>query len=173
MTTCNVDEEAEKVRPVIRSAFPHAISDRPQIYGAHNTTLLRTCFRIGEAINVGCYAVRTGKNLLIELYARVQTSWRDRGQEGRQHFIFKDIYHDKPPYMKGTFVLLADHKPSDAGSKAFLASQSNNSVCRLLARIKRGHTLLELDILSIWQASWEDVDHVAGIYGGTNGVKTA
>ena len=37
-------------------------------------------------------------------------------------------------------------------------------MCRAVARMKREGMKWRLEVLSIWEASWEDVDYVAGIY---------
>lgn len=37
-------------------------------------------------------------------------------------------------------------------------------MCRMIARMKRDGTKWRLEILNVWQADWEDVEHVAEIY---------
>lgn len=78
-----IDEEAQK--PIVRSAFPAAVRDRSPVIGLSSNTVLKTCFRVGEAINQSCQAVKTGNAILIELYARVLVSERDSTQ---QRFTF-------------------------------------------------------------------------------------
>ena len=156
------NQDAEK--RIVRTAFPAAILDRSPVFGATNATTLRVCFRIGEALNVGCSAVRSNKNVLLELYARVTESWREEKPGRHQHFVFHDLYHDKPPYLTGTFDLWNESRLWELDSRAFLAAREGGTMCRAIARMKRDGMKWRLEVLSIWEASWEDVEHVAGIY---------
>lgn len=159
-----------KPKPITRTAFPDPVLDRSPIFGATNTTVLRTCFRLGEALNVGSHAVRNSKNVLLELYARVASSVR----EGRkQRFVFKDLYHDKPPHLEGDFELWSQSRLWDLDGKAFLNAEGAGVMCRAIARMKRDGTKWRMEVLSIWKAGWEDVQAVAGIFskdgmGGVN-----
>ncbi|KAK4549380.1 hypothetical protein LTR36_006377 [Oleoguttula mirabilis] len=149
---------------IVRKSFPPPVLDRSPIFGATNGTVLRTCFRVGEALNVGCHAVRTNKNVMLELYARVTSSWRE-GKPGRkQHFVFQDMYHDKQPHVSGTFGLWDQSRLWELDSTAFLVPRKEGIMCRVIARMRRDGLKWRLEMLSIWEASWEDVDFVAGIY---------
>lgn len=91
--------------PLVRSPFPKPLRDRSPILGLSSTGVLRTCFRIGEALNAASLAHRTGKDVIIELYARVTSS--SRQQEGyKQYFQFADLFHsERPPFLDGTYEL--------------------------------------------------------------------
>ncbi|KAK3637259.1 hypothetical protein LTR56_013797 [Elasticomyces elasticus] len=149
---------------IVRSPFPESVLDRSPIFGATNATVLRVCFRIGEALNAGCLAVRNNKNVLLELYARVTESHREEKPGRHQHLVFHDLYHDKPPYLTGTYDLWDQSRLWELDSRAFLSSRAEGTVCRAIARMKRDGMKWKLEVLSIWEASWEDVEHVAGIY---------
>lgn len=152
-----------KIRPIVRKPFQPAILDRSPVFGASKSVVLRTSFRVGEALNFGAQAVRTNNNAIIELYARVTVSRR----EGRkQHFLFKDLYHDKPPYLEGTYELFDQALLWDLDSKPFLKARGPGILSRVIARMKREGQKWRLEILNIWEASWEDVNYVAGIYTG-------
>lgn len=157
-------------KPVVRTPFPSAIRDRSPIWGASNTTVLRTCFRIGEALNVGCQAVRNNRPVLLELYARVVDSWQEgtKGGKGRkQLFTLHDLYHDKPPHIDASFVLCGQSKVWDLDTSRFLAKRDGGIVCRAIGQMKKaegGRGKWYINILSIWEATWEDVQAVAGIY---------
>ena len=157
-----VKEETSK--PIVRKPFPVQILDRSPIFGATNGTVLRTCFRIGEVLNVGCQAVRTSKNVLLELYARVIFSSREEKPVRRQHFLLKDLYHDNPPHVNGTFDLWDQSRLWDLDSEAFLVPRKEGITCRVIARMRRDGQKWRLEIFSIWEASREDVEYVAGIY---------
>ncbi|KXT14671.1 hypothetical protein AC579_6401 [Pseudocercospora musae] len=150
------------MQPIVRTPFPPAILDRSPIFGASSGVLLRTCFRLGEALNVGSQAVRSGKNAVIELYARVTCSSRN----GRkQYFNFKDLYHDRPPFCDGTFELWDQSNLWDLDSRPFLdASEDSSITCRAVGKMKREAQKWKLDILGIWAADAADVDFAAGIY---------
>ena len=106
--------------------------------------------------------------MLLEIYARVTSSHR----EGRkQHFVFKDLYHDQPPHLEGSFELWNQSRLWDLDSKAFLDMTEGGRMCRAIAKMKRdvaagatGGAKWRLEVLSIWEATWEDVDFVAGVY---------
>lgn len=113
---------------------------------------------------VGCQAVRANKNVLIELYARVTKSKRENHPGRKQSFVFKDLYHDKPPHLAGTFELLGQSQLWDLDSKAFLTIRPGGVLCRAIGRMKREVCEWRMDILNIWEASWEDITAVAGVY---------
>ncbi len=152
-------------RPMVRLPFPATMLDRSPIFGATNTTTLRTCFRIGEALKEGCQAVRCNRNVIVELFARVTASWREPHPSRKQHFAFKDLYHDKPPHLEGTYELWGQSRLWDMDSQAFLQTgkegKGGAKMCRVVARIRRVEMAWRLEVLSIWEADWEDVE-VAG-----------
>ncbi|KAL8771848.1 MAG: hypothetical protein Q9209_002786 [Squamulea sp. 1 TL-2023] len=154
--------------PFIRPVFPKPIRDRSPVLGLSSKTVLRTCFRIGEALNAGSTALRTRTDAVIELYARVTFSERPAGSV-KQLFHFADIFSpDKPPFLKGTYGLWKGVPLWDADSKAFLGEDGKGKMCRVVGRIGREERTrgLEMTVLSVWQADWEDVGIVKGIYCG-------
>lgn len=61
----------------------------------------------------------------------------------------------------------------DLDSRAFLGKEKKQDglMCRLIGKMKKdvekggvGKVKYRLEVLNIWEASWEDVDYVAGIY---------
>ncbi|EME88022.1 uncharacterized protein MYCFIDRAFT_126117, partial [Pseudocercospora fijiensis CIRAD86] len=149
------------MQPIVRKPFQPAILDRSPIFGASSAVLLRTCFRLGEALNVGSQAVRSGKSVVIELYARVTSSRRD----GRkQYFVLKDLYHDRPPFCDATFELWDQSYLWDLDSRPFLSASENSSItCRAIGKMKREAQKWRLDIVSIWAADASDVGFAAGV----------
>lgn len=157
---------SQAAKAIVRGPFPPAILDRSSIAGASKATLLRTCFRLGEALNTGSQAVRTNSNVVLELYARVTSSWREPPPGRKQHFVFADLYHDKPPHLEGTFELYNQATLWDLDSQAFLGASTSGTLCRAIVRMKRNpEQKWRLEILSIWEATWEDVAFAAGICG--------
>ena len=158
------------IKPIVRNPFPRPILDRSPIFGASPGTTLRTCFRIGEALKEGIAAIRANNNTVIELYARVKSSHR----EGRkQHFVFHDLYHTRPPYLEGTCEVWNQSRLWELDTRSFLSAQKTPAgvMCRAIARLKRKDVVAgkvkgwRLEVLSIWEAAWEDIDFIAGIYG--------
>ncbi|KAL8994401.1 MAG: hypothetical protein Q9188_007077 [Gyalolechia gomerana] len=151
--------------PFIRSPFPNPIRDRSPVIGLGTRTLLRTCFRIGEALNAGSLALRTKQDTVIELYARVVYSERPP-QSVKQRFQFSDIFSpDKPPFLKGTYGLWKGVELWDLDSKIFLGEKGKGKMARVVGRMGREEKSkgLEMTVLSIWEAGWEDVGVVKGI----------
>lgn len=121
---------------------------------------------MGEALNVGSNAVRNNKDVILELYARVTSSHREERPGRKQHFTFKDLYHDRRPHLQGSFDLWNQSQLWDLDGKVFLmADQRKDGImCRLIAKMKRDGSSWRLEVLSIWEAGWDDVETVAGIY---------
>lgn len=154
--------------PFIRPVFPNPIRDRSHVLGLSSRTLLRTCFRVGEALNAGSTALRTRKDAVIELYAHVSYSERPAGSV-KQHFQFADIFSpDKPPFLKGTYGLWKGVGLWDLDSKVFLWETGKGKMARVVGRIGREEKTrgLEMTVLSIWEANWEDVGICKGHYCG-------
>lgn len=51
----------------------------------------------------------------------------------------------------------------------FLIRRPQGIMCRMIARMRRDDTKWKLEILNVWEATWEDVEHVAGIYASSAG----
>ncbi|KAK5167012.1 uncharacterized protein LTR77_007741 [Saxophila tyrrhenica] len=153
-------------KPMVRLPFPNPVLDRSPIWGATNTTTLRTCFRIGEALKEGCQAVRSNRSVILELYARVTASWREPVPSRKQHFMFKDLYHDRPPHLEGTYELWGQSQLWDIDGQSFLqaAKKKGGVMCRVVARMKRVETKWRLEILSFWEAGWDDVELAGEIF---------
>ena len=166
----NLPEVAHKVPftvdgdpiPFMRPPFPKSVLDRSPIYGLINRTVLRTCFRIGEALNAASIASRACTDAVIELYARVIISCR----EGyKQYFQFADLFTDNPPYLSGVYAMLKDGGLWEQDSRPFLGEVGRGRMCRVLGRIKRGGSGkgVEMTILSVWECGWDDVGIAKGI----------
>ena len=152
--------------PFIRSSFPEPIRDRSRVLGLSSRTVLRTCFRIGEALNAGSTALRTRKDAVVELYAYVSSSERPAGSV-KQYFQFADIFSpDKPPYLKGTYGLWKGVGIWDVDSRVFLGEKGKGKMARVVGRIGREETTrgLEMTVLSVWEVDWEDVGICKGLY---------
>ena len=160
-------DAAGKHLPFARPPFPRPVLDRSPILGLSNATVLRTCFRIGEALNAATQASRSKIDAIIELYARTSTSTRGMNGGCKQHFQFKDLFSDKPPYLTGTSTVWKGVGLWDQDLKVFLRSTGQGKMCRVVGRMKRGKEQpgegWEMIVLSVWEVQWEDVGVAKGI----------
>ncbi|KAF2713863.1 hypothetical protein K504DRAFT_361300, partial [Pleomassaria siparia CBS 279.74] len=145
--------------PIVRPDFPTQVRDRSPVVGLSPDSRLRTCFRIGEAINTGRQAVKEGKCIILELYARVLSSRRDNT---KQSFVFCDLYHKKAPYINAVYDIRfwGSIDQFDHDSSRLL---QGTKLCRCIGRMKKEKGQWTFAILSIWEATWDDVMWVEGI----------
>ena len=135
--------------PFVRPAFPIKAVDNSLIPGLSNQTVLRTCFRIGQAFNG---ASRSSADVVIELYARVCESER---KGGRQKFWFADLFTDKPPWLVGWRENWVQFDLWNEDGQSFLGSAGKGLMCRVIGRMRKDtHREYELDISSIWPSNW-------------------
>jgi hypothetical protein len=52
----------------------------------------------------------------------------------------------------------------DDDSRPFIDASASGMMCRMIAKMKRDGGKWRLEILSIWPADWDDVEHAAKIY---------
>lgn len=151
--------------PFLRPPFPKMARDRSPILGLGTHMVLRTCFRIGEALNAASVASRANIDTIIELYARVISSEREPGSF-KQTFHFSDLFTaEKSPCLGGTYALWKGVKLWDQDAKVFLGNEGRGKMARTMGRIKREpvSNKWEMAILSVWQVDWADVGIAKGI----------
>ncbi|KAI9702875.1 MAG: hypothetical protein M1836_008089 [Candelina mexicana] len=151
-------------KPFVRPLFPKPIRDRSPVLGLSSRILLRTCFRVGEALNAGCAAARNSQDVIVELYARVNLSYRE-AKGWKQHFQFSDLYHDRPPFLNGIYEGWRGIGLWEYDSSLFLGDEAKGRMCRCMGRIKRDEKTKTwiLVVLNIWAAVWDDFAFVKGI----------
>jgi hypothetical protein len=154
-------------RRIVRPPFMQPIHDRSPIVGISATTRLRTCFRIGEALNTSFSAVRNSSqaastSILIELYAKVSSSQREESGV-RHHFTFADLFHEeKPPFITGICECWKGSELWEYDCRRFLGSGiggQKKKLCRVIASMKREGKEWSLVVLNIWEATWNDVEY--------------
>lgn len=151
--------------PFIRPPFPKAILDRSPILGLTPRMVLRTCFRIGEALNAASAASRSKNDAIIELYARVGSSNRELGSF-KQFFQFSDLFTpEKPPFLAGSYGLWRGVELWDLDTKSFLGEKGRGKMARAIGRIRREERSQNwgMTILSVWPVDWDDVGITKGI----------
>jgi hypothetical protein len=129
--------EETPLKPFLRPKFPDPVPDRSPIQGLSASRLLRTCFRIGEALRVSFPAysptpsslcapntsalAATSPTILIELYAFVASSYRSGH---RQFFHFADLFFPtRPPYLSGVWEHWIDNPTFEHDGRAFLGPE--------------------------------------------------
>jgi hypothetical protein len=146
-------------KPIVRPPFPTTVRDRSPIIGLTSISMLRTCFRIGEVINQAHQASKSGKQIMFELYARILDSERS---DSKQQFTFCDLFHAKPPYIKGVYdAALWKSVQLFKYDSARLLQQGR--VCRCMGKMQREGKEWAMTVLNIWEATWDDVRWVEGI----------
>ena len=148
--------------PIVRPQFPGPIPERSRLIGISSSTYLRTCFRVGEALNEGSLAVRSNKDVVLELYAKVESSWREP-PELKQHFILSDLFHDRPPKLDAVYELCKASDLWNYESAQFLGPKGKRRMCRCIGKLKRENNMWKMIVLSVWEATWDDVEYVRGI----------
>jgi hypothetical protein len=156
--TSDVDR-AEAQKPIVRPPFLTAVRDRSPIIGLSSNSVLKTCFRIGEAINQAHHSSKSGKHVIFELYARIFDSQRDKT---KQHFKFCDLFHGKPPYIKAVYegAIWKSVQLFDYDSKRLL---QQGRICRCIGTMKREEKQWTMTVLNIWESTWENIKWVEGI----------
>lgn len=148
--------------PIVRSAFPQPIRDRSPIIGISASKFLRTCFRVGEALREGCQAARCNKDVVLELFAKVDSSWREASGV-KQHFVLSDLFHDRPPRIEAVYEWWNANELWAYDSGRFLGPEGSKRLCRCIGKMRREKNAWKMVILNIWEATWDDVEYIRGI----------
>ena len=157
-----------------RPEFPASIQDRSPLLNITSALILKTCFRIGEAINIGTHYARqtptfTSDGILIEFFAKVVSSTRPACHSGsRQDFVFADLWAKKGPNLHGEWIGWKGSKIFEADAKALLThddldDDNERTMCRVVGRMKRENKEWRFAVLSAWRCDWDDVEYARGI----------
>lgn len=154
----NDDTDFLPLAPFARPEFPIRARERSPILGVSSSVILRTCFRIGEALRSSSLCVADRQDAIIELFARVTYSAREEGTT-KQHFHFADLFNDRPPNPKGLLDNYEIHALQETESRKLLGVESPGQMVRCLGRMKRerqGKNWM-MDIINIRPTDWEEV----------------
>jgi len=151
--------------PFARPPFPARVRDRSPVPGITSSSVLRTCFRIGEALRAGSLCSRTNQDAVIELFCRVTFSSREDGCH-RQHFQFGDLFHANPPFVNGVVEnYMASGALGEVESRALVTVGTERregdmgEMVRVLGRLKRvikGAGWV-LEVVNVRKTDWEEV----------------
>ncbi|KAH9907498.1 hypothetical protein F4778DRAFT_722197 [Xylariomycetidae sp. FL2044] len=124
------------LKPFARPPFPDKVRDRSAVPGLSSSTVLRTCFRIGEMMNQAARCHNHQQDVVFELYARVTYSKRE-SLARVQHFQFADLFKDQQPYPTGTLSGWRVKSQLDRHSSSFLTTENATKLCRCMCKPKR------------------------------------
>ncbi|KAF8420176.1 hypothetical protein EV426DRAFT_701732 [Tirmania nivea] len=164
----------ERQKPFVRPPLPEPVKERSPIEGLNTKTMMRVCFRVGEAIRFSNMDRLSGgwgeSEILTELFARVTFSERI-GM--KQNIQFGDIYHDHPPFLSGSYNLFRACSLWDEDSADLLGEQGKGKMVRVVGKVKKvGVGMQEgmhgywMEVLSVWECVWEDVERARGVVCG-------
>ena len=162
----NIPSKQDHVVPFARFSFPAPLLTGTPVSGLSSNPSLRACFRVGEALKSASFAQSHSLDVAVELYCRVKHSYRENNGY-KQVFEFGDLFHpDRPPFLHGHYAIWKGTDLWEHDSKQFLGENDEQKMARVVGRIQRGaaNQGWELTVLSIWEATWEDIDMVKGIF---------
>lgn len=159
----------DHVRPVQRTPFPESlITIAPPAVVGLSSGCIRTCFRIGEAINCAGQMHSSGGTAMIELFARVLkvTCTSEHPYDQRTSVMhLRDMYHDRPPHLEAYYRPTSSLQRRDLARLSTFDQTESGKLCRCVGYMVRGegHRWI-LTAFSVWEASSADVEFVAAIF---------
>lgn len=158
-------DDYSPLHPFARPPFPTAsVAARSPVNGLSSNMLLRTCFRIGEALSQASLCTRDNQDAFTELFARVTFSSREADGK-KQNFQFGDMFHNKPPFISGVLEKYASSDLQKTESFELITVDKEKredelgQMVRVLGRVKRviqgrGYSM---EIVNIRKTDWEEV----------------
>lgn len=175
--------------PFLRSSLPQPAPLQSPIPSLIPHRRIPTLFRIAEVHRLLATLPPAAPPQRIELYATVASSHRCLDTK-IQEFAFADLFFPhRPPYLHGTYTAWQLHQLFDADSAPFLEPSNGSKLCRAIVQVTKNSTTgnakqtgsspsqgssgseggvkegaaLVVEVLNIWEATWEDVGYVKGI----------
>jgi hypothetical protein len=150
-----------------RPEFPSRVRDRSLINGVSSNIILRTCFRIGEALREGKRCEKNGQDAVIELFARVASSSKDASKP-KLLFHFADMFSNPVRLLPAELENCKISYLQETESKMLLNVDGSPPMVRCLGRLKKtiaGRPGWMFHILNIRATDWEEVRWTKGIAG--------
>jgi len=154
------NDDYSPLEPFARPPFPSKVRDRSLITGISSSIILRTCFRIGEALREGALCEGLEQDAIIELFARVRDSSSSTINPSKLYFEFADLFHDRPPFICGTLERNRISGLQETESRMFQRVNGSRPMTRCLGRLKRIISVPPgwmLYIINIRPTDWEEV----------------
>jgi len=174
------------IKPFIRSKPRELVPPSSLIPSLAVSRRIVTIFRVAE-IHRLVANLSHDLPLRLELYAIVIASNRNTYTK-TQIFQFGDLFFPhRPPYVHGTYTAYNLCELSDRDSAPFLGKEDGKKICRAIVELRKygldrgddpvgsiplcginagagmGGYAMEVDVLNIWEATWDDVKYVKGI----------
>ncbi|QSL64202.1 hypothetical protein MERGE_000357 [Pneumocystis wakefieldiae] len=159
-TNCNISthEFASKkksfdypISPIARSPFPLTIVGKSVISGlSSNDTLLRTCFRVGEALKVSNLQKSSMIVYLVEFFGIIKEF---NEKKGLFTYVIADLFHP----LRGPYIYASYHD-----YHTIIAFQ-NNDIVRVLGVFKKNKTKNEINVIRMYPCTWEKIQHIKEI----------
>jgi hypothetical protein len=177
--------------PFLRSSLPQPAPLQSLIPSLLPHRRIPTLFRIAEVHRLLATLPPEASPQRIELYATVTSSHRCFDMK-IQEFAFADLFFPhRPPYLRGTYTAWQLCPLFDGDSVPFLEPPNGSKLCRAIVQVTKNSTtrnarqtrssplrgssgsqgdvkegaVLEVEVLNIWEATWEDVEYAKGIVG--------
>jgi hypothetical protein len=177
--------------PFVRSSLPQLTPPQSILPSLIPHRRIPTLFRIAEVHRLLASLPPGAPPQRIELYATVVSSRRDFHKK-TQEFTFADLFFpQRPPYLSGTYIAWTICDLFDEDSAPFLDPASGRKLCRTIVQASKkswnGNArqvgssplnmqggsrgggkeadVLEVEVLNVWEATWDDVKYVKGIVG--------
>ena len=175
--------------PFLRTTLPQPVTSNPIIPNLHSSRRIITCFRIAEVLRATSTTLSQDGPSMFELFATVNSSKRNQLTK-EQHFSFADLFFpSRPPYIRGTYKgwYGIDLFEDDTARFLYSGEAEGGKICRAIIRVesdwarrsgslssplrwesgspgvRNGDHVLSVTVVSIWEATWEDVQYTRGI----------
>ncbi|KAK3953713.1 hypothetical protein QBC32DRAFT_257221 [Pseudoneurospora amorphoporcata] len=153
-----------KYQPFTRPAFPKPLPNKSPVEGLSNTTILRTCFRLGSVFKEVAQCLRAEQEVTFELFARVSCSSRENASRV-QHFQFIDLFEDEPPHLSGVLARWKNDSLVEKEISRFL-DETKNQMCRCMCRPRKAKNPelgWDLEVLRIRVTNWNEIESVKSV----------
>ena len=175
--------------PFLRLNFPQPAPSQFTIPSLIPHRRIPTVFRIAEVHRLLATLSSNAPPQRIELYAAVACSRRAL-HANTQEFTFADLFFPhRPPYLCGTYTAWKLCELFNEDSAPFLGTAGESRLCRAIVQVTKNSLngnvcpdrpsplpmpgggkggwkeadALDVEVLNIWEATWEDVEYVKGI----------
>ncbi|KTW30777.1 hypothetical protein T552_00489 [Pneumocystis carinii B80] len=136
------------ISPIARSPFPLTIVGKSVISGlSSNDTLLRTCFRVGEALKVSNLQKNSMIVYLIEFFGIIKEFNK---KKGFFTYVIADLFHP----LRGPYIYASYH------DYHITIAFQNNDIVRILGVFRKNKTKNEINVIKMYPCTWEKIQHI-------------
>ncbi|EMR11339.1 hypothetical protein PNEG_00368 [Pneumocystis murina B123] len=136
------------ISPIARNPFPLTILGKSVISGlSSNDTLLRTCFRVGEALKVSNLQKNSMIIYLIEFFGIIKEFNKEKSLFT---YVIADLFHP----LRGPYIYASYH------DYHITITFQNNDIVRILGVFKKNRTRNEINVIKMYPCTWEKIQHI-------------